>query len=439
VNDPRASLRFVALALLSAGVLVAAIVAVNALVNPFGMYRAITVEGFNAHKPEVFQRVRLLKAYEVRRLGPRGIVLGTSRSHLGLRPSHEGWRADASPRYNLAFDGATTREMYHYLVHAHAVRPLRQVVLGLDTYHALPVPASSRPGFDLDVLKQPGTPTLGLLVRADLRLLASLDTLRASLRTIRAQAHAEPRWLAEDGQRLGEVFFRRPGETFVREGPLAYFEEVDRMEVAFQLEWTLPPHRPGAAAAPAPPPGPTETSLDYIARIVGFCQDNGIDLRIFLTPAHAHQMEIQAATGAWPAVEAGKRALAQLLAEARARRPDRPEVPLYDFSGYSSVTTEPLPGPGEEMRYYWESSHFKEVVGDYVLDRMFGVQRPERPVPPDFGVVLTAENLEAEMERVRRDQAAYRETHPTDVALIRRYVEDWYRQNGQEPRLAAVH
>jgi hypothetical protein len=49
---------------------------------------------------------------------PEAIVLGTSRSHVGLRMTHAGWRVPIGTRYNSAFDGATTKEMYAYLLHA---------------------------------------------------------------------------------------------------------------------------------------------------------------------------------------------------------------------------------------------------------------------------------------------------------------------------------
>jgi len=88
--------------------LVAVFVTVNVVVDPFGMYRILERSGFNAHKPAIQHRVRLAKAYEIRQIKPRGIILGTSRTHLGLRPSHDGWDPTARPVYNLAFDGATT-------------------------------------------------------------------------------------------------------------------------------------------------------------------------------------------------------------------------------------------------------------------------------------------------------------------------------------------
>ena len=389
------------------------------------MYRLVDLEGFNAYKPAVDHRVRLVKAYDVRRLRPQGIILGTSRSHLGLRPSHDGWDPAAKPVYNLAFDGATTKEMYQYLLHAHAVRPLRQVVLGLDTYHATLAPATARPDFDAHLLDSPGGGVLPSLIRADLKVLASLDTLRASLATVRSQSDREPQWFAPDGQRLGEVFFRRAGEHFEQLGPRGYFEEIDRLEVGFKREGQLAANARGLGRTAQPATAASETSRDYIRRIVAFCRAQRVDLRIFIAPEHAHQLEITAAIGEWASLENAKRALVQLLADDVARHPGAPPIPLWDFSGYSSVTTEALPESGNrsEMEFYWDSSHFKDIVGDFVLDRLFGLSRPRRDVPPDFGVRLTPATIEPTLARLRADQLAYRRSHPADVVWIRSLVD----------------
>jgi hypothetical protein len=396
----------------------------NFVVDPFGMYRLVDLEEFNAYKPAVDHRVRLVKAYDVRRLRPQAIILGTSRSHLGLRPSHDGWDPTAKPVYNLAFDGATTNEMYQYLLHTHAVRPLRQVVLGLDTYHATLAPATARPDFDAHLLDSPGGRALPPFIRADLKVLTSLDTLRASLATVRSQSAREPQWFAPDGQRRGEVFFRRAGEHFEQLGPRGYFEEIDRLEVGFKREGQLAANaRSGRTAQAAT--AASETSLDYIRRIVAFCRAQDVDLRIFIAPEHAHQLEITAAIGEWASLENAKRALVQLLADDAARHPEAPPIPLWDFSGYSSVTTEALPKSGSraEMKFYWDSSHFKDIVGDFVLDRLFGLSGPRRGVPPDFGVRLTPATIELTLAQLRADQVTYRRGHPEDVVWIRSLLD----------------
>jgi hypothetical protein len=329
--------------------------------------------------------------------------------------------------------------MYLYLLHAHAVRPLRQVVLGLDTYHATPAPATARPDFDAQLLDSPGGRALLSLMRADLKVLTSLDTLRASWATVRSQTDREPQWFAPDGQRLGEVFFRRAGEHFEQLGPRGYFEEVDRLEIGFKREGQRAANARGSSRPAEPATAAGETSLDYIRRIVAFCRTQGVDLRIFIAPEHAHQLEITSAIGEWASLENAKRALVQLLADDAARHPDAPPIPLWDFSGYSSVTTEALPQSGSraEMKFYWDSSHFKDIVGDFVLDRLFGLNHPRREVPPDFGVRLTPATIDVMLAQLRVDQLAYRRSHPEDVVWIRSLL-DGSSPDPRDPGVVAI-
>jgi hypothetical protein len=408
--------RYGLLMLASCIALVVAVVGFNALVDPFETYRIVHVEGFNAYKPAIYNRVRLYKAFELQRVHAQTVILGTSRTHVGLRCSHEALVRLNEPCYNLAYDGATSREMYSYLRHAHAIQPLHHVVLGLDTWHLNSWPSPTQPGFDPRLLRDADTPAWWRVITGDLRVLASLDTLRLSVETLESQKSHEPSWFTADGQRSGDVFFHREGENFMRYGPRAYFDEIDRLEAGFQTQDPAPrQNSPGTTPAP---PVTDESSLSYVRRIAEFCRREGIDLRIFITPSHVHQMEIAAATGAWPTIVQGKRALAQLLAEGK------PPIPIYDFSGYSSITTEALPpvGSRQEMRYYWDSSHFKEQVGDYVLNRLFEVRTASRDMPRDFGMRLTADNVENVLAQQRVAQQAYRERFPDDIATLRSLV-----------------
>ncbi len=399
-------------------ILLGVVVATNAAVDPFGMTRATTHAGWNQHKPATYRRVRLAKAYDVRHVAPRAIVLGTSRSHLGLRMTHPGW--SASPRYNLGFDGAMTKEMFAYLEHAQSVSPLAQVVLGIDTWHLSRNPSGSRPGFDPGILLDGDRlmPKARVLAN-DLRVLSSLDTLRASHDTVRGQHSGEPEWLAPDGQRLGDLFFHRAGEMLHDQTPRAYFESYDREEIG----WRIPPPEATSNATPdpGPAPDPTQSSLAWICRIVDFCRGHDIDLRIYITPMHAHQLEIAARTGEWRGVEAAKRALVDHLVEDARRHPGSAAIPLWDFTGYSSITTEALPAEGstDEMRYYWDSSHFKEVVGDWVLDRLFDTAGSATPAPAYFGVRLTtAESIDAAIAANTTARSAYRHQRGDELARL---------------------
>ena len=416
--------RYLVITCASAAALLLAVIAFNAIIDPLGMYSS------GVHKPAIYHRVRLLKAYQARRVKPESIVLGTSRVHLGIDPDHPGWANRYKRRYNLAFDGATSKEMYAYLKHADAAGNLRHVMLGLDTYHLNASPASLRPDFDASILMDERrllNPARMLL--ADLKLLSSYSTARESILLLQTDRD-QPVWYAPNGQRLGEVYFRRPTENFVTCGARCYFDEIDRLEVTFKLGWKVPQKRvPTTQSGPPAEPDPV-TSLGYIEKIIEYCRRNDIELVIFLTPSHVHQLELDAATGNWWSVENGKRKIVELLARDAREHANKDAIGLYDFTNYNRVTTESLPARGsrEEMRYYWDSSHFKAVVGDMVLDRLLQTGSREQGLADDFGIRLGTQNVEDVIARLAHGQQKYREANAAEIAALNRWVADFERK-----------
>lgn len=66
---------------------------------------------------------------------------------------------------------------------------------------------------------------------------------------------------------------------------------------------------------------------------------------------------------------------------------------FYDFSGLNSITT--------NNYYYYETSHYRLIVGDMMLKRMFGYPSQVR-VPSDFGVLVTKKNVDHHIKMLRR-------------------------------------
>jgi len=117
--------------------------------------------------------------------------------------------------------------------------------------------------------------------------------------------------------------------------------------------------------------------------------------------------------------------LVDLLYRDALSHPGSAAFPLYDFEGYSSVTSEHIPPDGgrSEMRYYWDSSHFKENVGDWILDRLFGTEREGDPVPDDFGVRLMPATIDAALDKIRTDQSVYQRDQPDEVRFITSLIQ----------------
>jgi hypothetical protein len=71
----------------------------------------------------------------------------------------------------------------------------------------------------------------------------------------------------------------------------------------------------------------------------------------------------------------------------------------FDFSGINSITS--------NNYYYYETSHYRYVVADMILARIFN--DPPVSLPSDFGVLVTRANLEAHLQNLRSQLAWARE------------------------------
>ncbi|HOW35840.1 MAG TPA: hypothetical protein PL155_05440 [Candidatus Omnitrophota bacterium] len=72
----------------------------------------------------------------------------------------------------------------------------------------------------------------------------------------------------------------------------------------------------------------------------------------------------------------------------------------WDFSGLNSITT--------NNYYYYETSHFRSMVADMVIARIFGLRNIR--IPDDFGYYVTAKNVEQHIEDLKRSYNADRKS-----------------------------
>jgi hypothetical protein len=122
----------------------------------------------------------------------------------------------------------------------------------------------------------------------------------------------------------------------------------------------------------------------------------GTDLRLYVTPLNAAVRRLIVALGLGERYEFWLKELVRINEE-EAVRAHREPFSLWDFSAPNTITREPIPLASDlsPMRWFWDFSHFREAAGDLILDRVFGHSHLSRPLPVDFGVRLTGENLDA--------------------------------------------
>ncbi len=365
---------------LAFGGLLLAVVAFNAWVDPYGLYRR---SAHPAGTTENFKRVRLWKTETVRRLQPRAVVLGTSRADFAFDPAHPGW--SAQPVFNFSVPGASGYEIRRAFEFADEVGDLRQALLVLD-YGPFLVD-----GADADFVTERLQLDPPLTVRAaDLYgTLFGIDAVLDGLGLLlgwRSWDGAIPyhaTGLRSDALLVDKVleagghharFLARTGRAIEPHRRMAHLER-----------WAYP---------------------DYRA-LLERAHTEEIDLRIVLSPRHVWSLLQIDLAGEWDAFVRWKTDLVRINEEVAAAH-GRAPFPLWDFYKVHPFTTEPIPAAGDAkttMRWHVESSHFRTELGNRVLDRVFGYVDADHPADPSFGVLLASADVKAGAEA---DHAAVR-------------------------------
>ena len=387
--------------------------AVNLFVDPYGIYGSPTLQGINALKVDVDQQARILKAFQVRARKPHGLIAGSSRAQLGIPADHPAWPERARPVYNLSLYGGYLYETMRYFQHAAALGTVRDAVLAVDLWM-----------FDRDWATRPGFDEARFLVAADgtpqapddlepIRILFVWDTFRASLRILGRQDRDDVLVQSADG-----TAYWRTLKAWL-DSKYSHHQQFGYMEHMFATTAWQPEQ---ARRWDVTDPTDSTSPLQYFRTMVQTAYAQEINLKIVISPSHARIWEVLFAAGMWQTWEDWKRALLTIIEEEAARAGAAP-FPLWDFSGYNTITTEDLPrNPGLPMQWYLDGSHFNLQVGGMMLTRIFDANGA--PVPPDFGRRLTLETMDAALADIRRARAEYAVQFPDDVSE----AADWGKQ-----------
>ena len=111
-------------------------------------------------------------------------------------------------------------------------------------------------------------------------------------------------------------------------------------------------------------------NLESLQRIKDFCEQKGVNLLVITAPTYITELET------FPIDDFAKymKDISKI-------------TPYWNFSGYNSINT--------EMTNFYDDNHFRVLVGDMMLARIFGDTSVE--IPADFGKLITPENANTEI------------------------------------------
>lgn len=340
----------------------------NLVVDAYGVFNSPIFAGFNKAKPEKFNQDLLFKSVEVTKIRPKIIFLGSSRVQWGLDPNYPGL-SDPQTSYNLGLQASNMYVVRRYFEHALFNQPeLKQVILGIDflMFNQLIKPTTAFSETRLNKRH--------IAIQDAINILFSITALQTSKETIDTNLkYADSdyifvnRFMAKDsifvkGRMVIDERTEIPGsqEKFIRNMARGF-----RYFTPYQF---------------------SASNLDDLKSIVKTCQERGIDLKIFITPSHAIDLEAIRVNGWWSDFEQWKREVSKV-------------APVWDFADYNSITTESI---SNDMTYFIDSFHFNHIAGNLILNRLLPYQLKE--VPEDFGVLITEKNIESHLRKIRDER-----------------------------------
>ena len=346
---------------------------VNWLIDPQDVFNTPNYLDVNHIKPHKDKNDRLFKAIDITRIKPKIIIVGSSRTKQGINPKHPVF-AQNSGVYNLAINGPNFYEVRRYVEHAIYNQPdLKEIILGID-FFMFNASFDNQPSFSESRLEKKH-----LTLDDGIKVLFSLDTLNNSKDSIIASKQIT---VIEDS--YGENGFM-PNRNADKE------ENIWRFNQSIKLYFTLHSNYKFS-----------EQYWSDFEKTVKLCQQNNIKLKVFISPSHATQWESIYITNRWEVFEDWKRKIVQL-------------TPVWDFSGYNSVTTEKI---NNLMNNYVDNSHYSPDIGDLIINRIFDYQIGK--VPDDFGVLLTTGNIEEHIDNIRQERQKWVKNNPEEVNLVRK-------------------
>lgn len=343
--------------------------ALNIFIDPLGVFAAPRITGLNAIKPHLDHHREFARYQNAVRVCADTGIFGNSRAEIGLDPENKALVAHKAAAFNHAIPGTGPQTTYQQILWLEAANCLpKTIILGVDFFDFLGGAARNA----LPTLQTSPPPQLNRGFFAD--SVFSIAGLGDSLATILAQHSHYPatttdrgfnpllNYIPEVGKSGAYIFFRQRAE-----------ENIRRWR---QKPLRLRPEQGGASD--------DEATLDAILARLSRADTT---IYVIIYPYHA-QIRVLAERLGMGELFADWKQLLISIAERNARPGVRIEV--WDFSAIAPETIEAIPPKGDRqtrLNYYWEGGHFKNQLGDRVLERLLGK-------PGDFGVKLDSGNIE---------------------------------------------
>jgi hypothetical protein len=385
----------------------------NLTVDPYGIYNLVKIKGVNHVKPPWDNQERMVKILQIKKIRPKGIILGSSRTDLGLDPEQVALKFGARPVYNLSLPYISTEEIHKLLKYANSFNELNIAIIGLDffAFNIFHPETVSGDIHDLTKLAKDGDTKFSSLVKEFQNTLFSYTAIEKSLNTI---SYKGKQTRSPYGQKI--FIDERSARVLSRIALTQYnkyiwFPDKNRMYCLYNK------NNEGK-------------KFKQLGEVINFSIRKNIELKLFINPVHADLLEMIRFLNLWPIYENWKRGLVDLIATINKLNPKEAPITLWDFGDYNSITTEKFPLPTDlvkTMKGYVDLAHYKKRVGDLMLDKFLAHPNNQKIPNQKFGQLINTQNIEEHLKNIKSNRLQYQNEnreHLKEMRVLWKELQD---------------
>ena len=149
----------------------------------------------------------------------------------------------------------------------------------------------------------------------------------------------------------------------------------------------------------------SDKKLDGLIQVISKMKDQGISIKLFLTPLHVYFMEAIFQLDLFPQYR-------KIIISMSNISKDR-LIEFYDFSGYNNVT-KGVKGINV-TGHYADAGHYSYQIGNRILETIFHQTGDEEE---SFGKLVTNDNLENHLTNYEQQRLKWRRQNQRDAAII---------------------
>ena len=351
----------------------------NYIVDPYGIYNSKVID---AHKIKRHDKIRLVKAIDIKEKNIKSIILGTSRATYGYNPNHKYFQ---QPAYNAALPGASIYENLIYLKGALEYNNIKNILLVLD--YKMFNSKKQKKINDLETYFTNGN--------LKYKYLLSLTQLKDSIATLKKNNKNIKIYL-ENGFRKENINIKKIKNRyqFMLEDESTYYKGYPTNYIYSDTK---------------------NNSMDDLKELLQIVKNNNLNLTIIFGPSHIRlweSLDYHLDYNLW--LKWKKDIVIQ------ADNILNKNVSIYDFSVYNKYTNEKLSKTDKKMKYFIDSNHYRQSLGSLVLNYLNNDFKDET-----FAVKLNINNIDLHLKQLKNDRIKY-----IDIDKYKKTMDEYINKKG---------